>query len=221
MFATPAALIAHFRTQRGDKTAPYFWSEPELYAYMTQAEQLIAQRTLCIQDTTSAACLYDVAEGQAEVVLDPSIVRIREARWLQGNGEYRLSIQSLDAMVGDGARIFTQAGRPNTMMTGSQTNGVRLYPIPQDEGQLAIAIYRIPLNPLSATASFEIPFQYRGALYEWMKHQALSKDDADTFDPRGAGEALGAFERLLDTYTTNESHRRGAPQGGGIRYGGL
>jgi hypothetical protein len=221
MYTTPAELILAFRREMHDTVAPYFWSNPELYEYMTQAELVIAQRTMCIQDLTSAATLYDVAADEADVVMHPSIYRIRAAWWLENGGEFKLEIRSLDDMIARGCRVNTQEGRPNTFMTGAVTNGARLYPIPQNAGEVRVAVYRTPLAPLNEQASFEIPIQYRNAMLDWMKFRALSKDDAETFNRESAGNAQRAFEYHMDSYTTSESMRRGGPQNGGISYGGL
>lgn len=221
MYMVPTDLLTAFRRICNDTKAPYFWSDAELYDYMTEGEGEIARALLCIQDITSAAALYSVANGGPNVTLSSKIIRIRAAWWLENGGEYKLGIMSQDAMISEGYRILTQQGRPNTLMTGNETNGVRLYPIPENDGQLQLSIYRMPLNPLNAQAQFEIPEQYRGALLDWMKYKAYSKDDAETFDRVRADQSLAKFASLVDGYMTTESQRRGSPQAGGIQYGGL
>lgn len=222
MYASADDLIRSFRQRMRDTKAPYFWSDCELYEYMSNGESTIAERILCIQDMSSEACIYDVPSGESEVVLHPSVIRIRDARWVENGGEIKLDIKSVDQLVDEGARILTRQGRPHTMLTGAVTDGVRLYPMPQDDGQLHLAMYRTPLKQLSETnKKFEIPFQYRAALLEWMKFEALMKDDAETFDRERAERALSVFDRKVDEYETNEQRRRGGPQSGYIAYGGL
>ena len=222
MYASADELIRAFRTRMRDTKAPYFWTDSELYQYMSNGESVIAERILCIQDMSSEACVYDVSLGDAEVSLHPSMVRIRDARWVENGSEIKLDIKSVDQVVSQGARILTQNGRPHTLMTGATTDGVRLYPIPQNDGQLVLSIFRTPLKQLSeSNKKFEIPFQYRAALLEWMKFEALMKDDAETFDRERAERALSVFDMMVDGYETNEQRRRGGPQSGFITYGGL
>lgn len=221
MYDVPSDLVRMFRSTCNDTKAPYFWSDSELYTYMTEGEAEIARKLLCLQDTSSAVTLYTVPNGQATVIVTDKVLRVRDAWWLENGGEYKLDIQSQDAMVAQGYRIHTQKGRPNTAMMGSQTNGIRLYPIPENDGQLVLSIYRVPLNPLNAQAQFEIPEQYRGALLDWMQYKAYGKDDAETFDRVRSDKCLNAFVGLVDGYMTTESQRRGTPQAGGIRYGGI
>lgn len=221
MYDSPAQLLSVFRAEMHDKVAPYFWSNDELYAYMTQAEQLIAQRLMCLQDMASSATSYDVAEDEPDVVLHPSIYRIRGAWWIENGHQQKLQIDSVDAILAQGLHVYTQKGRPGILMTGAITNGVRLYPIPQTNGELRLAVFRTPLSALSPTASFEIPYQYRAALLDWMKHRALLKDDTDTFSRQSAAECERAFEAHMENYTTAESMKRGGPQNGTIAYGGL
>lgn len=222
MYASADELIRSFRLRMRDTKAPYFWTDCELYEYISNGESVIAERILCIQDMTSEACAYDVVSGEPEIVLHPSIVRIRDARWVENNVETKLDIKSVDDVASKGARILTQVGRPHTMMTGATTDGVRLYPIPQDDGQLRLAVFRTPLKQVSANQKkLEIPSQYRPALIEYMKFEALMKDDAETFDRERAERALSVFDMLLEGYETNEQRRRGGPQSGFITYGGL
>lgn len=222
MYSSTTDLIRAFRSEMHDAVVPYLWSDEDLYEYMTEGELVVAQRTLCLQDMTSAATLYTVAADAADVVLHPSVYRIRGAWWVDADGgEFRLDIVSVDQMLAEGFKIHTQAGRPNAIMTGAVTNGVRLYPIPQEAGELRVSVYRTPLAPLTAETTFEIPIQYRSALLSWMRHRGYKKDDAEAFNREGSNSALRTFEYQLDQYTTSESMRRGSPQNGVTGYGGL
>lgn len=222
MYATPKALFDAFRREVRDTIAPYFWSETEVYDYMTDAESMVAQRILCIQDMTSEAAVYDITASEPEVVLHESVIRIRDATLISADTDHPLDILSADNMQDFGLRaIRTTTGRPNTLFTGATTNGVRLYPIPSTDAQLALSIYRTPLNPLTVSASFEVPKQYRSAMLEWMKYRAYNKDDVESYDPAKANTAMNAFLKLIDGFETMESMRRGGPQSGLIAYGGL
>lgn len=221
MYDSPAQLVTTFRAEMHDTVAPYFWSDAELYAYMTQAEQVVAQRLMCLQDMSSSATIYDVAEDEPDIVLHPSVYRIRGAWWIENGHQHKLEIDSVDSILAEGLHVYTQKGRPAVLMTGAVTNGVRLYPIPQTDGQVRLSIFRVPLRALSANEKFEIPFQYRAALLDWMKYRALLKHDADTYSYQSATDCARAFEALMDTYATAESMKRGGPQNGTVSYGGL
>jgi len=219
MYATPLALITAFRAQSRDTIAPYLWKDSELYEFATQAESLVAFRTMCLLDITSVAAVADVSAGEPMVDLHHSVLRIRSATLIQGNTEQELDIKSLEAA--SGYRLFTTTGTPCAVITGVETNKLRLYPIPVADATLQLAVFRMPLLPLTATSKFEVPFQYTGALIEWMRHRAYGKVDSDIFNPSESAQGLAAYENLVDGYITSESLRRGGAQNVSISYGGI
>src|SRR3546814_19189634 len=99
MYPTPKALFDAFRREVRDTIAPYFWSEAEVYEYMTDAESMTAQKLLCIQDMDSSAAVYDVSEGEPIIRLHESIIRIRNATLLDSDTDYPLTILSADNMM--------------------------------------------------------------------------------------------------------------------------
>lgn len=221
MYGSPQDMLRAFRELKKDTVAPYFWTEPEIFRYMTEAEAAVARATLCIQDMTSEACIYDVAENEPNVRLHPSFIRIRSARWMQDGVEYPLEVLSMDTMVSEGYRIYTQKGRPSVLMVGTQTEGIRLYPIPHQDGQLAIAIYRAPLLPITNDSTFEVPEQYRPAIFEYLCYRAMMKNDAEVFDRARASDHMRAYQDMIDQYQTTEGQRWRGPQSGRVAYGGL
>jgi hypothetical protein len=216
---TPEQMLKEFRVRTGDNIAPYFWSDREIFSYMSEGESVVAQRTLCIQDMSTDAARYEVFAGEADIAIFPSILRIRGAVWVENGQECYLEIDSLDAAIAQGVRLFSTSGRPRVLYTGS-TNA-RLYPTPETAGELRLVIYRLPLSELECGKRFEVPHQLRPAIMEWMKFLAFKKNDAETFNRETSEQSLNAFEYLIDGYTTSESQRRNGPQNISTGYGGL
>lgn len=213
---TPEQMLREFRNRVGDSVAPYFWSDSEIYSYMAEGESAVAQNTLCIQDIIEVASL---PVGEADVALKSSILRIRGAVWVEGEQECYLDIDSLDAAVAQGVRLFSSKGRPRVIYTG--TNRLRLYPIPEKTGSLNLIVYRLPLRAVECGRDFEVIPQFRPAILEWMKFLAFKKNDAETFSRESSNDSLKTFEYLIDGYTTSESLRRNSPQDVTVGYGGL
>lgn len=217
MFSTPCELVKHFRTVMNDLKIPQFWSDPELYAYMSEGELEIARVTLCLPAISET----NVGEAVASPTIDQGLIRVRGAWWIQDGQQYPLYIHSLDDFISNSHVDLEKSGRPNTAITGTGVNSIRLYPVPNSSGRLRLAIYRAPAKALDADAKFEIPLQYRNALLDWMQYRACMKDDAEVFDRARAEGFLRSFLSKVDGYEKTEHLRRGHPQSGGIAYGGL
>lgn len=220
MYATPKELLTAFRTQARDQVADYLWSDSEIYQYMTQGESLVAQRLLCLSDmSTSGVAVLDVSAGEPTIELHESVIRVRSAFLIQDGQQRSLDLRTVDGVRG--ASIFVDTGTPTALLFGGDTGKMRLYPIPQGSATLQLTVFRIPLSPLNATAKFEIPFHYTDAVYEWVRHRAYAKADAETFDKTLSGAGLSSFEYLIDQYATMESRKTGGLKDGVVSYGGI
>lgn len=92
---TPAELVKLFRREVDDKTAPYLWSEDDVYHYLDVAQQEFARETLYFPDSTTAdVCAATVIADEKFVDLSPLIVLIRRAKLLSQTRA--LKVTSLD-----------------------------------------------------------------------------------------------------------------------------
>lgn len=220
MYATPKDLVSAFRTQARDTVAPYLWSDAEIYQYMTQAEAFVAQRLECLQDTSSAAAVFDVVAGESEITLHPSTIRI-QAAYLLSDGEQRnLQLRTMAGMRNE--KIFVETGTPSILIVGGVTGKARLFPIPDAASTLQLVLTRTPLTALTASSTkFEIPYHYTPAIFAWVCYRAYSKMDAETFDNAHASASMNEFEMLIDQYLSSEAGKTGSIRDGTIAYGGI
>lgn len=221
MYATPKELIAAFRNLSRDTVEDYLWSDAELYQYATQAEAEVASRLLCLNDmTTDKVAVLSVDAGAPDIAMHPSIIRVKSAFLIQNNEQRSLVLSTMDGMRN--ARVFTETGRPHTLIFGGSTGFMRLYPIPTEAGTLQLTVVRTPLKPLSDTSTkFEIPYHYTTALIEWMRYRAYGKLDSDSFDPGQSSAGMAAFMSIMEGYKRMESLKTGGLKDGTVAYGGI
>ena len=70
MSLTPASLLARIRNMTGEDDT--FWTDGEVFAYMTEAEQIVTDRVRCNQDSTNISTVanqrtYDVPGNVKEI----------------------------------------------------------------------------------------------------------------------------------------------------------
>ena len=75
-------LFDAFRSDVSDVSAPYLWSDSEVWRYMDDAYKMFARLTGGVPDSTSDLTQIDVVAGEADAEVSPLILKFREARLL-------------------------------------------------------------------------------------------------------------------------------------------
>ncbi len=222
-------LLDFFRTQVVDTEVPYLWSDEECFVYMDAAYRMFVRLTGGIADFSSEATRVALTEGEEDVYLHPSLLRIMTAERASDSVEVEVINQTdLPILMGDDDyKSFRTLVRKNSagsvryLLTGRERNKGTVYQIPEADDELILSIYRLPLtNIVDETHTLsEVDEDHHIYLLDWMKHLAYAKADSETFDKGKSTE----FEVKFRTYCEqckNEwnryKHKNRVVQYGGI-----
>lgn len=203
-------LADYFRSQVRDEVAPYLWSDEEVMVYMNEAQKMFVRLTNGIYDVTSAACTVAITSGQKYSTLNPAVLEIRKAYYVDPDTSFKRelkiisladidSLSSTDYGVYNNAAIQDLPGVVDYMLTGEERGKVRWINIPDKNATVQMAIARLPLTSLSTTQQvLEVSDEHHVSLIEWMKHLAYNKQDGDAFNPKTATESEMRFRAYCD-----------------------
>jgi hypothetical protein len=206
---TAGELLALFRLETRDQVTPYLWSDPEVYGFMTAAQEMFCRLTDGINDSTSSVTQLAVTANDPGVELDPSLRRIRQAR-LVGANTFLTTLNPEDVELGNfvfddygqqraSGLDLTLTGTPKYLILGMDDNVARLSPIPVADDTLALVVQRLPLDPLdSPNDDLEIGERHHRYLLLWMQHLAHQKQDAEAYDRGRSNEFEARFRAYCD-----------------------
>lgn len=173
-------FIDQFRVIRDDRVKPYLWSDDEVLAYLTEGELEAAVRAKLIEDSTTPSCCLLPFGTDAEYALDPAVLLIKRATYLGKP----LTETSVDEQDGRDSNWEARTGEPSSFI---QREGfIRLVPKPATAGELALTVYRTPLEPIGLKTEPEIAARFHFRLLAWVHRCAMLKQDAETFDAAAA-----------------------------------
>lgn len=204
--STLADLIALYRLETDDRKTPFLWSDPELTEYANDAQNEAARRArLLLDSTTAAICRLAFTAGGSPVLrLDPRVIQVRRMLWT--GRSLPLQPRLVAQMDGDFPGWETHTGRePSLYVTDVQTQAIRLYPTPTVSGSVALSVYRLPLDPMTAKDDEpEIPEYAQRGLLQHMLWRGYGKQDADTLDKT---KAVTAYKLFVQEYGEAHSAR--------------
>lgn len=189
-----AQLIQIARTSTGDSAAPYIWSDIEWEEFADDAQLEAARRAHLLVDSSSLAARAPVVAGDPIVRLDPRVLFIRRARLANASEQLRFRVAR--RMDEEAAGWETaHPSTPSVLIPDWETNAVRLYPPPAQDGELVLTVVREPLHEMAGDpdAVPEIPRRYHRSLLYWMLYRAYSKPDTQAFDAKAAEKAEAMF----------------------------
>ena len=167
-----------------DDTNPeaHLWEDEDLIAYANAAQREACRRAdLLIDSSTPSVCRINLVAGTAVYPLSPLVIKVIRAVLSSTNTIlHHLRTKDLDYSVN---QWTTRTGTPEAFVIDSQSNAIRVYPIPVSTDILRLTVSRYPLNELSDPSDTpEIDEQYHFGLIDWMCHLAYMKQDAETVD---------------------------------------
>lgn len=190
-------LLEAFREETRDTEEPYLWSDKEIFRYMTEAQRMFCRLTWGIADTRSRVCRISYLKGENEVHFDPRILKIRDIR--RGDGR-KVELQNIETYHCP----RDAQGKPDAAVVDIDMNMMRLFPTPDEDGELELMVNRLPLFDPDAINGLEINEQHHWSLLLWMKHLAYLKTDAETFDKARSAE----FGLMFRQYCDQAKHER-------------
>ena len=199
-------LISQYRREAVDTTVPYFLSDSEVIGLLNEAVDEACIRKRLLTDTTTAdVAVIAVTAGTATYDLDESVVYVPFARLEDDAGDsYRLAPYDRYGIE----RIYpgwrkAAVGVPEILVV--EENLLRLVPEPVADYTLYLEVCRVPLatERLGAGVAPEIVTRpviaamHHRYLVHWVVASALSRPDADLFNPGQAEKHEKLFEHYF------------------------
>lgn len=184
-------LFDAFRSDVSDVSAPYLWSESEVWRYMDDAYKMFVRLTGGVPDSTSDLTQIDVVAGEADAEVSPLILKFREARLLS-TGLKLTIVNHTDLPMTGGSDygnirsmyLNKMPGPVRYMLIGKQRKLVTWLQVPVEDDTVSLIVDRLPLDRISCEGQefADIGEEHHEHLMLWMKSRAYGKQDADTFD---------------------------------------
>lgn len=204
-----------FRSDMRDEVGPpYLWTDSELYRYINDAQIQFCKREGGIRDATSTATQVAVVIGEAFADISPSILKIRQASRASDGRELEIlnleDIQQMHARATDYGALasptaMNTSGPLQAVILGMESFKVRWVNIPIATDTVNLVIDRMALTPITGEdIDLEIAEEHHEHLLSWVKHRALLKQDAETFDKGRSDQYRGVFEE----YCTEAKYTR-------------
>ena len=91
------ALLKDLRRGLQDEISPYLWQDEELLSYLNEAQDEFCRETGGIADARSDFLRIVVAAGTEWVDIDPRILKIRSAEFIEESGRrYKLELMNME-----------------------------------------------------------------------------------------------------------------------------
>lgn len=203
-----------FRSDMRDDVAPYLWSDSELYRYINDAQIQFCKREGGIRDATSAVTQVAVVIGEAFASISPAILKVRSASRASDNRELEIlnleDVQRMHASTTDYGALasptaLNTSGPLQAMILGMESFKVRWVHIPAATDTVNLVVDRMALEPITGSGvALEIAEEHHEHLLSWVKHRALLKQDAETYDKGRSDQYRGVFEE----YCTEAKYTR-------------
>lgn len=230
MALTSDQLLAKFREDMEDAAGRTLWTDAEIYLYIDAAQKEFCRRTLGIADSrTDEVCRLALADGTEYITLDPRILKIRGARLSTGEP---VDIINYENLVGQSMWPFdygkahqvvlddSEGPKCYALITDMVQDMVRIFPISSADQVVQLVVYRLPLNDITGTNQMlEIHEQHHLYLLYWVKHLALLKQDAETFDKNKSDVMMAAFLNYCNQAKGEQERREHKPRT--VMYGGI
>jgi hypothetical protein len=190
-------LITRVRS-RLDESAPKFWTDAQLLAWLNEGLRDAGRFTRHIRDRKTVA----TSSGVSEYTIPDDVIEIEMIYFLPGDGrQIPLSGQSYDNMNNVWGQWQNQRiGTPQTFAewgTPPQLR-VKLYPTPDATGQLSMLVRRMPTPCANVGATLDWPPQWEDVIEDWMEMAALRK----ARDPRWQ-EAFSMYTEKRNNLNVN------------------
>lgn len=209
--AEASALLAEYRRRADDRAEPYFMSDAQVLALLTEAEQEACQRSHPIFDYDTAEVVeYAIAAEQSSVALDPRVLRVDHATFTPAGAlrGCRMELTGIDAIrdMQDGRTVISS--RPSHAAHSGRST-LTLYPAPSVAGTLRLDVYRLPLYDIEDSFDEpEIPAELHIGLVDWVLYRVYSTKDSELYDLDRAAIALRDFTERFGERRNADAMRR-------------
>lgn len=163
----PSGIISIVRDQINEQTANGFYTDSELYNYLSMAEHKIADT---IGYTTATSGI--VSSGVREYSKPEDALNINRVEW-DGYPLIKISREDIDSLEGTSYGQIGVSGSSTHYYENSLVIG--LSPIPDVDKTITFFYDKTP-TPLSSTSEFTIPNKYVYYTVDYVVYRAMLKD---------------------------------------------
>ena len=201
-------LIRRFRVLASDMEEPYFWTNQDVAAWLSDAQaQACIRGRLLHADESDAMCNIALQPGTQTYKLHRALYELVSVRIKPTIGPSRplklVTREWLNAELPD----WRDSERPVFWAIQGE-NSLRLVGTIAPGEKLWIEGYRLPLRDLEDEGDEpEIHRASHEHLLHWALHKAYSVPDADAFDPTRAKMAEDAFTRYFGLQPDSDMRR--------------
>lgn len=232
-----ALIVARARldndaVQYDGSPASRLWKDPELIAFLREAQREAAYRAKLIYDESSTFTTIPIVAAQNAYPLHWSIFEVRRVAYNDNQVPLCLTtIERLDNGTFTDDYGWRRLGRWRTRTesrarefyltyTPRQQIQLTTFPIPQqttyvDDGgtdqplSLKLGVYRHPIWPVQRESDrLEIADRWHERLIDWVLYRCYSKRDSDTYSPEKAQDNLSSFAASFGPRDTADQDRR-------------
>ena len=176
MALTLTDALTHLRSRLDEPTSA-FWSDAELTRWINEGANDIARRTECLRDEADIAATAGTQDYTAPV----DLIRATGLEWRPTSTDHRYPLQyrdrhNADSVWGagqassDGApMIWTSWGFPPALT-------IKVFPTPNEDGNLHIYYYRLPAAVSAGVDVIETPSGWEDLVLEYATMLAYRKD---------------------------------------------
>ena len=140
-----AALLKDLRRDLQDEISPYLWQDEELLSYLNEAQDEFCRETGGIADARSDFLHIAVDAGTEWVDIDPRILKVRSAEFIEESGRrYKLELMNMEDV--EQMRCPHTPGLPIGLVLGESEDAARITYILMVDGRLLIVAPPPPLG---------------------------------------------------------------------------
>ena len=218
-------LIARWRSDMEDTVEPYLWSDVEIIEYFDEAQDEFCQEV----DILNKEITLTFTTSDPWIAIPSYVTRIRDVETTDGRTVSLYNHEEfLECMKTDDYGIYSLATDwkqktgpyPEALITDTDEDRARSYPIPTADGTLTATVYRRPLRPLEETEKFEVTDrQHQRCILLKARSLGYMKMDTETQDMQKGREFEDLFiEKTAEIKSRIARSRRRAKS---VAYGGL
>ena len=182
MSLSPSGIVSIVRSQLYDSSQS-FWSDTDIYNYLTQAQNIVASVTSSLK---TSSVVSGVA-GQRTYLRPSNAIDIYRITW-NNYPLTKIDINEIDRIEGTSYNFVASSG--NCEYYYEDGNSIGLSPVPNESKDILVYYSFVPTPLTASSTTFSIPDEYVYDLIEYALYRAYSKDDND-------GRAMN-YKRLWD-----------------------
>lgn len=182
-----------------DAVEEYQFSDADCVIALNDAvRQACIRKRLLLDTRTEECCTYavDVDGDDPEwVELHKRVLAIRTARWSESDCPLTLTtLKVMDRDCPDWPSV--DADTPTHIIVDAQSGFIQLWPTPDEDGTLTLAVWRSPLESEELEDDGDEPVideTFHEDLLDWAEHRLYSGRDAESSDASKSAEAEARF----------------------------